>query len=482
MVSFRRFALALASLAISAGVVAAQPVTVTAFTPSILRAEGVTELLPTLTFGTNITAAGIYSITVYSSVPVTSAVGEPQMVVTAGDASTTTAAGQVIGTTVVFPSVNAVVGATITLSGIRVNANMLPTLANGAVIGTGENLFVVASPLTAGGDPLFGPNMPTLSIPSVAFAVPTLSVVLPTSASALSNCSVGPFDPTSDTLPASGTYAVTIAELYNGAFKNKAAESDGLILASNGTQFSIAFTNLPTNTTLYVPATIGVAPGFTMSLVSPSASSALANGAVAVPANGIVIYEVTNGTAGLDSATVPVYVSFTGQPVAGALAPAVTVQYAPVSTNPGAANSPIPRFAVSTPVTSSKTFTVKTCNTTLLMPYVVAVSGYDTGLAISNTASDPNATKGSMGACTLYFYGTGAPALPFATPAIAPGATTAVVLSTIAPGFQGYAVAKCDFNYAHGYVFVINGTSHATASYLPLVLGDRPTGSEALNN
>lgn len=476
MVSFRKFALALASLAISAGVVSAQ--LVTPFTPSILRAEGVTELLPTLNFST--TTAGSYSITVYSSVLVTSAVGEPQMVASSAPAVFTT--GQVIGTTVVFPSVAVAAGDTITLSGVRVNANLLPTLANGVAIGTGENLFVVASPLTLGGAPLFGANMPTMSIPSVAFAVPTLSVGTPTAAMALSNCSVGPFDPTSATLPASGTFAVTIAELYNGAFKNKTAESDGLILASNGTQFSIAFTNLPTNTTLYVPATIGVAPGFTMSVVSPATSSALANGAVAIPANGIVIYEVTNGTAGLDSAIVPVFVSFTGQPVAGALAPAVTVQYAPVSTNPGAANSPIPRFAVSTPVTSSKTFTVKTCNTTLLMPYVVAASGYDTGLAISNTGSDPNATVGSMGACNVYFYGTGAPALPFATPAIAPGTTTAVVLSTIAPGFQGYAVAKCDFNYAHGYVFVINGRTNATASYLPLVLGDRPTGSEALNN
>jgi hypothetical protein len=486
MVSFRKVTLALAALAISASLASAQ--VITPFTPSILRAEGVTELLPTLQFST--TTAGNYSITVYSSVPVTSAVGEPMLqaadLVGLPPAAPAPVVGQVIGTTVVFPNVTVQAGDKLTLSGIRVNANMLPTLASGFTPGTGENLFIIASPLTPGGAPLFGANDPALNISNVAYAVPTLSVTTPTTATALSNCTASPFDPTSDTLPANGSFWVGIAELYNQAFQNLVGEGG---FATNGTQFELTFTNVPTNTVLYVPATITsgtLLNPFTISVVSPAASTALANGAVAVPASGVVIYEVMTSTAGLDATTIPVYVAFTGQPVAGAASPTVTVQYAPVSTNAGAANKPIPRFNVSTPVTGSKTFTVITCTTSLLFPYVTASGGYDTGLAIANTATDPGGkTLGSTGACTWYFYGTGAPAAPVVGPVVAPGAISATVLSTIAPGFQGYAVAQCTFNYAHGYAYVVNGITNASQSYLPLVITGRTgvaSGIENLNN
>ena len=482
MVSFRKVTLALAALAISASLASAQ--VVTPFTPSILRAEGVTELLPTLSFST--TSTGLYSITIYSAVPVTSATGEPTITVAAnGEFPASTSVGQVIGTTVVFPSVNAT-GGLVTLSGIRVNANMLPTIASGFVPGTGENLFIVASPLTTGGAPLFGANQPTLNISNVAYAVPTLQITVPTAATAYTNCMASPFDPTSDTLPAVGSFSVGVAELYNLAFQNKVGEGG---YATNGTQFQLTFANMPTNIALYVPGTITAGTllnPFTISVVSPSGASALANGAVAVPASGIVIYEVQASTAGLDSITIPVYVAFTGQPVAGAASPSVTVQYAPVSTNAGAADKPIPRFNVSTPVTGSKTFTVDSCTTSLLYPYMTAGGGWDTGVVVANTATDPGGkTLGSTGACTWYFYGTGAPAAPVVGDVIAPGAISATILSTIAPGFTGYAVAQCTFNYAHGYAYVVNGISGAAQSYLPLVITGRKgiaTGIENLNN
>jgi hypothetical protein len=478
MVSFRKVSLAIAALAISASLASAQ--VVTPFTPGILRAEGVTELLPTISFST--TTAGAYSITIYSSVAVTSAPGEAKLTPSSENPAVV---GQVFGTTIVFPSVTVGAADTLTLTGVRVNANMLPTVANGYVPGTGENLFVIASPLTTGIAPLFGANLPTLNIPNAGYAVPSLMVGFTKAVDPLTTCQAAPFDPTSDTLPATGTFSVHVEELYNLAFQPKAGEGDSF--ATNGTQFRLTFGNTPTNTALYVPATltVGTAPDvFTITAVSPA--TALANGAVAVPASGIVVYEVTASTTGTDKVDVPVYIAFTGQPVAGDAAPTVAVQYAPVSTNPAAAVKPIPRFNVSAPVTSTGTlYTVETCNTSLLFPYAVATGGYDTGLAISNTASDPSGktTLGSKGVCKVYFYGTNAPADPYTTAEVEPGTTTAVVLSSVAPGFQGYAVAACEFNYAHGYTFVANSQG-STASYLPLVLRGRDAGysGERLDN
>jgi hypothetical protein len=153
------------------------------------------------------------------------------------------------------------------------------------------------------------------------------------------------------------------------------------------------------------------------------------------------------------------------------------VAYAPIDTT-----TSIPRFK-STAQVSAITFTESGCTTSLLFPYVVATGGYDTGLAIANTSTDPTSSLiGATGTVTWYFYGTNAPAEPVVGAAIAPGAISAVILSSIAPGFQGYAIAVANFNYAHGYSFVVNGNTNATASYLPLVLDRDESKPESLNN
>ena len=69
--------------------------------------------------------------------------------------------------------------------------------------------------------------------------------------------------------------------------------------------------------------------------------------------------------------------------------------------------------------------------------------------------------------CTLTFYGPGAPAA-FVTPTLVPGQTYVNVASSIAPGFQGYMIAACDFPYAHGFALVNDvGLKTFATSYLP---------------
>jgi hypothetical protein len=91
--------------------------------------------------------------------------------------------------------------------------------------------------------------------------------------------------------------------------------------------------------------------------------------------------------------------------------------------------------------------------TRLLFQFVTNQAGFDTGMTIANTAADPFGTPGKTGACAIRFYGAGTPP-PFTTPRIAPGQTYTNILSQIAGGFQGYAIAVCDFPLAHGSAFL----------------------------
>ena len=115
---------------------------------------------------------------------------------------------------------------------------------------------------------------------------------------------------------------------------------------------------------------------------------------------------------------------------------------------------------------AQKFYNVLPCQTSLLFPYVVANSGYATGMAISNTSADPYGTGTSTGTCALNFYSSVTPAT-YTTPVVAPGTTYAAYLTggnqlyeSAAPvtltGFagQGYVFATCNFKYAHGFAFI----------------------------
>ena len=95
----------------------------------------------------------------------------------------------------------------------------------------------------------------------------------------------------------------------------------------------------------------------------------------------------------------------------------------------------------------------------MLFPFVTNQAGFDTGIIISNTSSDPFGTTPSSGSCTLNFFGgtatnPGAPPGPVSTGTISSGFAYANVISSIAPGFQGYVIASCNFTGAAGFAFL----------------------------
>jgi hypothetical protein len=149
----------------------------------------------------------------------------------------------------------------------------------------------------------------------------------------------------------------------------------------------------------------------------------------------------------------------------------VSGSFAPITGPTSAsATAPIPRFVDLG--TARNLFRINICVTNLLFPFVTNSAGFDTGLAISNTSQDPFGTATQTGTCTLNWYGSGAPAAS-ATPSVAAGTTWVNTVMNLAPNFQGYMIAQCRFQYAHGFAFISDiGARNLAMGYLALIIPD----------
>jgi hypothetical protein len=222
--------------------------------------------------------------------------------------------------------------------------------------------------------------------------------------------------------------------------------------------------------------TIGGTPAFQLTLDSAGTASA--------------VWEVTNSSPlAVENIDFRIWFSFTANP-GNNVPPAgvqgtVTQSFAPTgsgsSWTSASSTLPIPRFVdLSTP---RNVFIANLCRTSLLFPFVTAADGFDTGLAIANTTSDGGTTTPQSGTCALSFFGSNAPA-DITTPSVAGGTVYVNVASGVAPGFRGYMIARCNFQFAHGFAFVQStvGYTPSTAAmgYLALVL-TRLDAAENLN-
>ena len=206
-----------------------------------------------------------------------------------------------------------------------------------------------------------------------------------------------------------------------------------------------------------------------------------------------------------DTAYFAVDISYTSNTTAGipALGTAtVTGSYGPIqgpNTAINRSSAGHPRFAIIDPNATQTLYTINSCSTSLLWPYVVNQAGFDTGMVISNTSKDPWGNSEQKGACRIYYYGSGpgggAPPSPVDTPMVEAGEYAIWLLSSGgevrpagagtnaggsfagAPGFEGYVIAICQFQYAHGYAFITrNGAVDLAQGYIPLIL-DAPAST-----
>ncbi len=308
-------------------------------------------------------------------------------------------------------------------------------------------------------------------------------------------------------------------------------------LADYGTRLKAVFSNIPTGVSVWVsalnligadgtagaPSTTGVNPADATSpelaeLVSSEAGqdspiplqTGLSGGQWLLPVSSTgtsqavweVVQTLPNTTENYDFG---VYITFKNN-IPQTTGISATLSYAPTPTAPFSASAAglasnsltIPRFAVAAAASGTNFLNINLCTTALLFPYVTTAflvpgqSGFDTGISIANTTSDPFGTTTQAGTCTLYWYGgppgavTPVAAEPTPTTLGAGGigstvpimtGTTALTLASqsVPADWSGYMIALCNFQFAHGYASVTDvGVRNIMASYLALVI-ENPT-------
>ncbi len=410
--------------------------------------------------------------------------------------------------------------------------------ASGVTAGSPITAFVTSNNTTVGGTPLTLNNTTfTVGSPSTSLTSRIrLADNSDTKVFSGLQCASNNGDLFSDATKTNQTISgnIQFREQQQAAFKTAAQEAGSFVAAgfgaaTNGTRLRSVFNGIPANVALFVTTRDvalgttgfsahvrklelvsadstgagGIAPGggdpAPATVIGPAGSGGDARVSAAVGQRyAIQQLTVSNGTAtatweivGTDpNATEDLSVGFilafkAGQPALGTAT--VNNNLGPVSTSkvpvlPGAppAGQAIPRFTDVSSATNA--FTLAPCATNLLFPYVTNQGGFDTGLVISNTSSDPFGTSGQAGTCTLNYYGstTGGGAAPAAvtTQSVAAGGQLVWTLSsggnlgaTATPGFQGYVIAQCQFRFGHGFGFVSDvGARNVAMGYLALVM------------
>jgi hypothetical protein len=491
--------------------------------PRSLRAEGTTELVADFQFNCTSAAAGTGTLSAFLSVAVTSRVNanngatpftEATLFICTTAVLCNSVAAPVPAAGTVSATYGVVSGQQIRFSGItfpagtffgrvsnvRVNANAAPAASP---------LATVTAQILASQNGTSALTAPAATVGYVAqsLAAPTL---LSGSAQSYDTCAGNP-------LPAKGnltsiSFAVTLGETFAGAFKALeagsyiASDGSGAGAATSGTQLQLAFSGVPNGVTIYLPSsisngslTLALAGGTSGATGAPPAFNVPGGAAPALPAT-FPAGETVSASAGLvaaggtvtavylviatddsisnENAVVPAWVVFAPGAVTTAQgAITVTVGYSPQLAQ--ISSTPVPNFA---PVTTGglSTSVIIPCQTNLLFPFVTNQLGFDTGLALSNTSTDPFGTVSRPGSCTLNFYGTGPPTPSTGVPA--PGGTqfggvvSSFLLSDVAPGFSGYIIAVCSYNFGHGFAYIASNLSQNSGTamgYVAPVLPNR---------
>jgi len=315
----------------------------------------------------------------------------------------------------------------------------------------------------------------------------------------------------------SKNFTLNVDEEFANALTSESYEYASDPDATNGTTFTIVFTNVPTQVTLGLDSSDGIKPCSTLWTGNPlycpggMLNAVLESGQPVVTGTTYTFtFDVTSEDAGTpESLDLKFYFWSKGPLPTGLPQMMANIYKGPVDT-PKTATAPaatyIPGFTgvLEGPAGVPWNLSVvefTDCMTTLLYPYLVNDGhGWDTGIAVSNTTLDPFNVpsaldtpsgpnpldlqpyygKGSAvqqtGPCTYYLFANGTQPWYawYTTPAVAPGSTYAFDMGAkLGVGVAGYAIAVCDFQNAHGYAFItyaLFGADGVAANYLADVL------------
>ena len=310
--------------------------------------------------------------------------------------------------------------------------------------------------------------------------------------------------------PIGGIPMITVSEGFNDAWET----------ALGGTTIAIVTMNLPDGVELRFPESVTFNnPGdenddvwATLTLSGDSATEAVV-GETSDEANdgSMVTYdytqqEVSDSNGVMDSFAIPITV-VTGDIAAGG--GGIADIWGVLSPQPAEDDADVAtvlsylKDAVTDPDTADGDFlNIAECVTYLLFPFLTCGSdmNWTTSFAIANTTLDDGVfglSKGATaqaGSIELHVFPRSKmdddgvmtmakPDVKMLTHSLAAGDTYSAVCDSIAPGFEGYAIAKAGFRHAHGVAYVLGnymgGASRDVAhGYLALVIPDPEFGNQ----
>ena len=304
----------------------------------------------------------------------------------------------------------------------------------------------------------------------------------------------------SNATPTTTTASLVITEGFASAWRTASQESgSGVGLTGNGTSVEVTFTGIPTGVTVGV---VGTGSSTLTGLTITDASLTTASGD-----NDVTVRFTGSSLTAIEQIQLSLTFTVSGTTTAIAIGSITAIaDLEPLGTGlTGAvptATGGIPRFSTNaTPAVTVSSIVSATTN--MLIPFVVndgLAGGFNTGVSVANTTSDPYTIGGATaasGALTFTFY-----------PRKADGADTSWTLTTstsVRPGvglsadgtlasggtwsgllselmaagnktgaFTGYIFIRADFLLAHGTSFVTNFSTFTSASPV-LILGPTET-------
>ena len=291
---------------------------------------------------------------------------------------------------------------------------------------------------------------------------------------------------------------ITITEGFAGSFVEYTTPGAGgrpRYGATVDTQVSITVNSLPTGTTLSWPATV-------------AASAASASGAIltlnAGSTDALAVYTFTTTNQGTSDSLAETFI------VTPIVTHSATTAYGQSTVQaqlwPNVATTTVGYSMGLINTTADNFINVTKCVTYLLYPYVTcqATTGFTTGLAIANTSLDDAAfgtglgATAQVGAVTIYGYpksvkaadGTSgtlsASISAIISPSLSAGDMHSVTCDAVTgfSGFEGYVIAKAEFEFAHGFAFVVGQFNTGSVfdvahGYLALVIPDPSISARA---
>jgi len=484
-------------LALSAAAFAQTAFTVASTPESFVACCGLTEKTGDIAWtavpGTPNTVAG--TLTVTYPVPIT-ATASISISAVAGTIGTQTGAAPTValssasnidvkGTIVISVGAGGIAPFTIRLSGARVNVS-------GACSGS------VSANITSTGNLLTSGETSVVVISNVTQALRTPALATLTTAVSINAVTGGQ---TGGVNIGSGTnngVNLQVRENFLDAF-GKIEGAAGDPTANISKMIRLTVSKIPAGVTLSFP--VADSSGlFTLAASNGTLATAAATlGSTTTP--GAVYYRLTTNSnpTVLESLIVLLGISNTGPYPLTSGSVSVTAHIAPFDA--AIVQTLVPRY---TDDAACETGSVTVVNivgasTTLLVPYAVNAAGYDTGIEVANTTTDPGTLAMGFtqavrqsGPMTFYFYPQTGDAFSYATVAGSPGAGLSadgslatgriytVMLSQLLTaaqksGFSGYIIIITNFTNAHGQYF-ISDFEYFTNGALMLVLNNPSAG------